>query len=70
LLELGAPFSRNKTVWVLPKGRNAETELAERDPSWQGAFRLESSVTDPDARIIVASGVHRRSPAQAKGKRG
>jgi len=60
LLQLGTGFSTDKSVWLLPKGRNAETELEALDPSWQGDFRLEPSLTDPDARIVVARGVHRR----------
>jgi 16S rRNA (guanine527-N7)-methyltransferase len=59
-LELGTAFSTTNSVWVLPKGRNAQSELDALDPSWQGDFRLEPSVTDPDARIIVAEGVSRR----------
>ena len=64
LLTLGAALSTTKSRWVLPKGRNAESELAALDPSWQGRFELHASVTDADARIIVADGVHR-----AKGRR-
>jgi 16S rRNA (guanine527-N7)-methyltransferase len=59
LLQLGTALSTTKTLWLLPKGRNAQTELEALDPSWQGVFRLEPSVTDPDARIIVAEGVRR-----------
>jgi 16S rRNA (guanine527-N7)-methyltransferase len=61
LLELGTGFSTHKTIWLLPKGRNAESELAALDPSWQGRFRLEPSATDPEARIIVAEGVSRKA---------
>ena len=61
LLSLGTGFSTQKSLWLLPKGRNASAELAALDPSWQGEFRLEPSVTDADAQIIVASGVARRS---------
>ena len=64
LLTLGAALSTTKSRWVLPKGRNAESELAALDPSWQGRFELHASVTDADARIIVADGVQR-----AKGRR-
>ena len=64
LLTLAAPFSTSETVWILPKGRNAQTELEAARASWQGDFRLEPSLTDADARIIVGRGVHRR----AKGK--
>lgn len=59
LLQLGTGFSTDKSVWLLPKGRNAAAELAELDPSWQGNFRLEPSVTDAEAKILVASGVRR-----------
>jgi 16S rRNA (guanine527-N7)-methyltransferase len=60
LFQLGTGLSTDKSVWLLPKGRNAETELEALDPSWQGSFRLEPSVTDPAARIIVAHRVHRQ----------
>ena len=60
LLELGTGFSTKKSLWVLPKGRNAQAELEALDPSWQGEFRLEPSVTDDSARIIVATDVSRR----------
>lgn len=49
-----------QTRWVLPKGRSAESELATARTSWQGEFELVPSVTDPDARIVLASDVHRR----------
>jgi 16S rRNA (guanine527-N7)-methyltransferase len=61
LLELGTSFSTKNSLWVLPKGRNAQAELEALDPSWQGDFRLEPSLTDAQARIIVASGVHRKA---------
>ena len=61
LLEFGTGLSTTKSVWLLPKGRNAESELEALDSSWQGSFRLEPSVTDPQAQIIVAQGVHRKA---------
>jgi 16S rRNA (guanine527-N7)-methyltransferase len=57
LLPLAARFSTSGTIWILPKGRSAESELAAVRSSWQGEYRLEPSLTDPDARIIIASGV-------------
>jgi 16S rRNA (guanine527-N7)-methyltransferase len=74
LLDLGTGLSTTKTLWVLPKGRNAETELAALDASWQGDFRIEASVTDPDAGIVIAQGVQRRAAkrhgkGQSRGKR-
>lgn len=67
LLALGERFSTGETRWILPKGRNAKSELEAARASWQGEFRLEPSLTDPDARIIVASQVRRRK--KEKGSR-
>lgn len=53
-------FASPETRWVLPKGRNAKSELEEARSSWQGDFRLEQSLTDLDAWIIVAENVRRR----------
>jgi 16S rRNA (guanine527-N7)-methyltransferase len=64
LLRLGMPFSSNDTIWLLPKGRNAKSELDAARASWQGDFRVEPSLTDADAGIIVARGV------KPKGRRG
>ncbi len=60
LLAVGERFSTGETRWILPKGRNAKSELDAARSSWQGDFRLEPSLTDPDSRIIVASQVRRR----------
>jgi 16S rRNA (guanine527-N7)-methyltransferase len=65
LLGVAERFSTPETIWVLPKGRNAKSELDAALASWQGEFRLEPSRTDADAWIIVAKGVRRT----AKGKR-
>jgi 16S rRNA (guanine527-N7)-methyltransferase len=59
LLAVGTRFSTEKTIWILPKGRGAQTELEACRASWQGDFRLEPSLTDPDAHIVVAKGVRR-----------
>jgi 16S rRNA (guanine527-N7)-methyltransferase len=60
LLSLAQRFNSPETRWVLPKGKNAKSELEEARASWQGEFRLEQSLTDPDARIIVAQDVRGR----------
>ena len=59
LFGMTAHLSHGGTLWVLPKGQSAKSELDEARKSWQGAFRLEPSRTDPDARILIASGVRR-----------
>lgn len=71
LFELSHDFSTTKTRFILPKGRNASSELEAAKASWQGDFRLERSLTDVDARIIVAERVSRKPsgrPAEGSGK--
>ena len=64
-LSLGARFSTSGTRWILPRGRSAKSELDAARASWQGDFRVEPSLTDPDAGIVVAERV---SP-KPKGKK-
>ena len=54
LLPLAHRFSGHATVWLLPKGKSAASELEAARASWQGRFRIEQSITDPEAAIIVA----------------
>jgi len=61
LLALAEPFSTPGTVWILPKGRNAKSELDAARSSWQGDFRLEPSLTDAESQIVVATGVGRKT---------
>ncbi|ATE63293.1 16S rRNA (guanine(527)-N(7))-methyltransferase RsmG [Rhizorhabdus dicambivorans] len=60
LLPLAHRFSHPGTVWLLPKGRSAASELDAARASWQGDFRIEPSLTDPDSAIIVATKVQPR----------
>lgn len=60
LLRLSHHLSTDKTLWLLPKGKSAQSELEEARASWQGAFRLEPSVTSSEASILVASHVRRK----------
>ena len=60
LVGLTHHLSTKNSVWVLPKGRNAESELAEAKRAWQGVFHVEPSVTDADSRIIVATELRKR----------
>lgn len=64
-LALGAPFATAETRWILPKGRNAKSELEAARTSWQGDFRIEPSLTDPASGIVVAEGVRRRIKGRA-----
>ncbi len=60
-IEISRHLSTGKTVWALPKGRSAQSELAEARRSWQGSFRIERSVTDEHSQIVVAAGVRARN---------
>jgi 16S rRNA (guanine527-N7)-methyltransferase len=60
LLKISAHLSTRNTVWALPKGRNAEQELAEARKAWQGSFRVEPSVTDDESFIIIGTEVRAR----------
>ena len=62
LLEISHHLSTGKTVWALPKGRSAQSELAEARRAWQGRFHVERSVTDGDSYIVVATGVRAKRP--------
>ncbi|MEO7410000.1 MAG: 16S rRNA (guanine(527)-N(7))-methyltransferase RsmG [Sphingomicrobium sp.] len=64
LFAMALHLSHKGTVWTLPKGRTAKLELEEAKKTWQGEFRLEPSRTDPDAHILIASRVRRKSRAR------
>jgi 16S rRNA (guanine527-N7)-methyltransferase len=57
LLKISAHLSTRKTVWALPKGRQAQQELVEAKRSWQGTFHVEQSLTDAEAGIVIATDV-------------
>jgi 16S rRNA (guanine527-N7)-methyltransferase len=61
LLGLAHHLAHNGTVWALPKGKNAKSELAEARRSWQCDGRSEASCTDPQAKILVLSKVRAKS---------
>ena len=65
LLELAHRFSTEKTRWILPKGRSAQSELEAAESSWQGSFRLEPSLTDAESGIIIADAVRPRGRKRA-----
>lgn len=51
-------FNEN-TLWLLPKGRHADDEIAHARLTWSGVFHVEHSVTDDQSRIVVASRISR-----------
>jgi 16S rRNA (guanine527-N7)-methyltransferase len=68
LLKLSQRFSTQKTLWLLPKGRNAVKELHEAHGSWNLEFAVERSVTDSEAGILVGRLLGERPKGTAKGQ--
>lgn len=57
LLRLSARFSTPATLWLLPKGRSAAIELSAESESIRRMFHVEHSATDPEAGILIGTGV-------------
>ena len=57
LLAIAHHLSKTGTVWVLPKGRNAQSELAQAQRNWHCDVRVERSCTDPESEILVLTRV-------------
>jgi 16S rRNA (guanine527-N7)-methyltransferase len=63
VLSISAHRAHSGTRWVLPKGKTAQSELAEVQRNWQCGARVEASLTDPNSAILLLDKV------RAKGKR-
>jgi 16S rRNA (guanine527-N7)-methyltransferase len=60
LFDWGLAYAGSGTSWLLPKGARVAEELAVAERRFAFHHRLVPSVTDPLARIVVATGVKRR----------
>jgi 16S rRNA (guanine527-N7)-methyltransferase len=60
MLAITVHLSRSETVWVLPKGRNAQSELAQARRNWQCEVSVEQSCTDPESQILVLTRVGKK----------
>jgi 16S rRNA (guanine527-N7)-methyltransferase len=49
----------SSTIWLLPKGQGAQSEVEAARRTWQGMFHVEPSITSPDSGIVVARKVRR-----------
>ncbi|QJB69674.1 16S rRNA (guanine(527)-N(7))-methyltransferase RsmG [Parasphingorhabdus halotolerans] len=56
LISISHRFSTEKTVWLLPKGKNAVREVSELPHKLRKMFHVEQSLTDPEAGILVGKG--------------
>jgi 16S rRNA (guanine527-N7)-methyltransferase len=63
ILSFSRHLAHSGTIWVLPKGKSAQSELVELGRNWHCAVRVERSITDPESAILVLGKV------KAKGKR-
>lgn len=61
LLGMAQHLAHAETLWVLPKGRNAKSELAEAERSWHYDIRSEPSRTDPASEILLLRNVRAKS---------
>jgi 16S rRNA (guanine527-N7)-methyltransferase len=50
----------SSTVWLLPKGRNAQSEVEAARAKWQGVFHVEPSITQSESGVVIARGVRPR----------
>lgn len=57
LIAIAEHLSHKETVWVLPKGRSAQSELALAKRNWHCDVRVERSCTDPESEILVLTRV-------------
>ncbi len=53
LLEIAGHCADSATVWLLPKGKTAQSELASLPRAWQTGWEMRASVTDPTSHILV-----------------
>jgi 16S rRNA (guanine527-N7)-methyltransferase len=60
LLAISTHLSTGKTLWVLPKGRGAKSELAEARRSWQCEAETVPSCTDPKSEILLLRNIKAR----------
>jgi 16S rRNA (guanine527-N7)-methyltransferase len=60
LLTISTHLSTRNTLWVLPKGRSGQSELAEARRNWQCDSTFVPSRTDPGSEILLLHKVKAR----------
>jgi 16S rRNA (guanine527-N7)-methyltransferase len=60
LLKSAQHCAVSRTLWILPKGRTAQSEVEDARKAWQGSFHVEQSITQSDSLIVLARKVVRR----------
>ena len=57
LLGLAQHLSHDRTTWILPKGRNAKSELEQASRNWHCHVEAVPSRTSPESTIFVITNV-------------
>lgn len=60
LFKSTAHCTDSSTIWLLPKGRSAQSEVEDARAKWQGVFHVEPSITQPESGIVIARKVRPR----------
>lgn len=60
LLQSTAHLASMSTLYLLPKGQSATTEVKEAQRRFAGLFHVEQSITDPASGIVVVTNVKER----------
>jgi 16S rRNA (guanine527-N7)-methyltransferase len=60
LLQSTAHLAAMDTLYLLPKGQSATTEVSEAQRRFAGLFHVEQSITDPASGIVVVKNVKGR----------
>ena len=61
LLHLSAHLAHSGTKWILPKGKSAQSELADAQVNWHCEARVEPSITDAESAILLLSEVRAKN---------
>lgn len=61
LLELSHHLSTGNSLFLFPKGKSAQSELAAARRAWQASFTMEPSMVSADSAIILARHVRRKA---------
>ena len=59
LIALSERFSTRETLWLLPKGKNGQKELAEMPQPIRRMFHVEPSLTESGSVVLVGEGAPR-----------
>lgn len=60
LLQSTAHVASEQTLYLLPKGQSATTEVNEAQRRFEGLFHVEQSITNPESGIVSAQQVRQR----------